>query len=437
MSVQAEAVMQEVVKKTTVSEAVAQKDSQQAVPDEASAELVSEPALPISAGRQAFKNKLAGGHSRRAWLLLGERVFSHPRYALLIVAALGLCTFERYVWVMLPLALFFALEWSLRLWLQLESGARNKSELAFLVLDGIATISLFVAILMPASLLAQGFYLRLARLFRGMYLLRMLRIFRFLSHDTFVYSMPFALLVVALAGLGMALESVGLYVGVVLLLEVCSRAFSMLKVLPKGGRLKAELAFLPLDVFAAVAVSGLIPALSSYWVLLRLIRFLIMLNPLNNVGRAFNKVAKMPAVRSEFSMLAGMLAALLFIGSMSVIYLYPEMDINDDGAINVADYAPFQIILFVFRIIMDPGTAPAQAFSPWLVGLTVLLVMAGVFFFALVVGLGANVMHYLLRELSNSPLSARENLLFVGGNEQAINILKQLGRLYGRMRQSF
>jgi len=266
---------------------------------------VSQPNEPKA---NALKSMVSGGYSRRSWLLLGERVFSHPRYALLIVAALGLCAFERYVWVMIPLALFFALEWVLRLWLQIENGYKNKTELAFLVLDGIATISLFVAILMPASLLAQGFYLRLARLFRGMYLLRMLRIFRFLTHDTFVYSMPFAMLVVGLAGVGLAAESVGFYMGIVLLLEVCCRTFSLLKVLPKGKRLNAELGFLPLDVFAAVAVMGLIPGLSTYWVLLRVARFLIMLNPLDNVGMAFNKVAKMPAVRSEFSMLTGMLA---------------------------------------------------------------------------------------------------------------------------------
>ena len=380
---------------------------------------------------------LTGGRSRRAWLMLGERIFSHPRYALMIVAALGLCAFERYVAVMLPLGLFFAVEWGLRLWLQKENGWNNRSELAFLLLDGLATISLFAAILMPANLISQGFYLRLARLFRGMYLLRMLRIFRFLTHDTFVYSLPFALAVVALAGIGLAVERVGLYVGIVLLLELLCRGVSIAKVLPKGARRKAEQAFLPLDLVASVAVLGLIPGLSPFWVLLRLARFLIMLNPVGNIARAVNKVARMAEVRSEVSMLMGMLITLLVIGSLSVIYLYPAMDINDDGSMNMADYAPFQIILFVFRLIMDPGAAPPMAYSPWLVGLTVILVMAGVFFFALLVGLGANVMQYLLRELANSPLSAREHMIFVGGNAQAVTILKQLDRLCARMRRSF
>jgi len=404
----------------------------------------SKPAAPsikavatVSDAARAMPGWLAGGRSRRAWLLLGERVFSHPRYALMIVVALGLCAFERYIWVMLPLALFFAVEWGLRLWLQKENGWSNKSELAFLLLDGLATISLFTAILMPANIASQGFYLRLARLFRGMYLLRMLRIFRFLTHDTFVYSLPFALTVAALAGIGMAVDSVGLYVGIVLLLELLCRGVSIAKVLPVGGRRKAEQAFLPLDLIASLAVTGLIPGLSSFWVLLRLARFLIMLNPVGNIAKAVNKVAQMAEVRSEIGMLMGMLVTLLVIGSLAVVYLYPEMDINDDGEMGITDYAPFQIILFVFRLIMDPGAAPSMAYSPWLVGMTVALVMAGVFFFALLVGLGSNVMHYLLRELSNSPLSAREHMLFVGGNAQAVTILKQLDRLCVRMRRSF
>jgi len=47
---------------------------------------------------------LSGGHSRREWLLLGERVFSHPRYAILIVVALVLCMFERYWFILAPLS---------------------------------------------------------------------------------------------------------------------------------------------------------------------------------------------------------------------------------------------------------------------------------------------------------------------------------------------
>jgi hypothetical protein len=382
------------------------------------------------------KRWISGEHSRREWLLLGERVFSHPRYAILIVVALALCMFERYSFVLATLGVFFVVEWCLRFWLQKENRFRNRSELVFLVLDGLATISLISVLFIPINPMQQAVYLRIARLFRGMYMLRMLRIFRFLTHDTFVYSLPFALVVVALACVAIAVPSVGMYIGVFLLIEGVCRTLSIHKVLPDGGRKKAEVAFVSLDMLASIAVLGLIPGVAAAWVGLRAIRFLVMLNPVGNIAQAAKRVLAIQEVRNESSMLAGMLVAMMIMGSLAVLYLYPEMDINDDGDITSADYLPFQVMLYVFRVLTDPGAATPEAFSPWLVGLTSILVLSGVFFFALMVSLGSNVMQYMLRELSNSPLSAREQIVLAGWNDQSLAILTRLDKLFARMRQS-
>jgi len=382
------------------------------------------------------KRWVSGEHSRREWLLLGERVFSHPRYAILIIVALALCMFERYSFVLATLGVFFVVEWCLRFWLQKENNFRNRSELVFLVLDGVATMSLISVLFIPANPMQQAVYLRIARLFRGMYMLRMLRIFRFLTHDTFVYSLPFALVVVALACVAIAVPSVAMYIGIFLLIEGVCRTVSILKVLPNGGRKKAELAFVSLDMLASIAVLGLIPGVAAAWVGLRAIRFLVMLNPVGNIAKAAKRVLAIQEVRNESSMLAGMLVAMMIMGSLAVLYLYPEMDINDDGNITSADYLPFQVILYVFRVLTDPGNATAEAFSPWLVGLTSVLVLCGLFLFALMVSLGSNVMQYMLRELSNSPLSAREQVVLAGWNDQSLAILKRLDKLFARMRQS-
>jgi len=382
------------------------------------------------------KRWISGEHSRREWLLLGERVFSHPRYAILIIVALALCMFERYSFVLATLGVFFVVEWCLRFWLQKENNFRNRSELVFLVLDGVATMSLISVLFIPANPMQQAVYLRIARLFRGMYMLRMLRIFRFLTHDTFVYSLPFALVVVALACVAIAVPPVAMYIGIFLLIEGVCRTVSLLKVLPDGGRKKAELAFVSLDMLASIAVLGLIPGVAAAWVGLRAIRFLVMLNPVGNIAKAAKRVLAIQEVRNESSMLAGMLVAMMIMGSLAVLYLYPEMDINDDGNITSADYLPFQVILYVFRVLTDPGNATAEAFSPWLVGLTSVLVLCGLFLFALMVSLGSNVMQYMLRELSNSPLSAREQVVLAGWNDQSLAILKRLDKLFARMRQS-
>ncbi|MDX8382039.1 MAG: hypothetical protein R8M14_08010 [Ghiorsea sp.] len=387
--------------------------------------------------QKQLKMIVSGSHSKREWLLLGERVFSHPRYAVVVMMALALCFFERYLFVILPMVLFFSIEWCMRFWLQKERGFRNKIELTFLVLDGIATISMLFTILMPVSLLEQGIYLRIARLFRGMYMLRMLRIFRFLTYDAIVFSLPLSLCVVAVGAIAWGVESVAIYLGVLLVLETLYRAYSIHRVLPHGKRRTLEFSFIPLDMLGAVAVMGLVPALSTIWVLLRLGRFLIMLNPLGRIAKAAKHVLGLPEIRQEGSMLAGLFVAYMIIGSVAMWFIYPHMDVNSDNLTNDTDYTAYQVLLYVFRLMIDPGAAPAEAFSPWIAIVTVVLVISGVFFFALVVSLGSNVMKYMLDELANSSLSAREHILFMGHNEQALPILHKVGQMCARMQHAF
>jgi len=375
--------------------------------------------------------------TRREWLLLGERIFSHPRYAMLIVVALGLCTFERYALLLAALSIFFTIELGLRFWLLRERHFANRAELGFLLLDAIATISLLFAVLQPAGLAAGGMYLRLARLMRGMYMLRMLRIFRFLTYETLIYSMPYAIGVLSLTLLAILIPDIALYAGVVLMLEAVCRGFAVQQTIEKGGRRHAELGFAAADLLASCALLGLVQGVLPAWALLRAVRFLLMLNPLGNLWTALLNVSRRDEVRKESAMLAGVFVLLMSLTALAVLYLYPDMDLSGGDGSNSADYAPWQVILYSFRILLDPGNAPADAFSPLLALTTMGIVLSGVFFFALFVGLGSNVMHFLLEQLANSPLSARESLLVAGWSKQAMPVLRVFDQMCARMRRSF
>ncbi|MDX8390170.1 MAG: hypothetical protein R8M38_06740 [Mariprofundaceae bacterium] len=384
---------------------------------------------------EAAPMKTFAGHTRREWLLLGERVFSHPRYAMLIVVALVLCMFDRYWFVLAPLAIFFVSELILRIWVQQQNGWRNKMERNFLVLDGIATISLISMLIFPVALLEYGFYFRLARLFRGMYMLRMLRVFRIFTHETFVYSLPFAVTVLMVAVAAVLLDEFSYYVGLALMVELLSRGVSLYKVLADGRRRRMESFFLVVD--AAATMTLFFSSIAVFWVLLRVGRLLIMLNPLGDLIAAARRVAAIEEVRRETGMLAIMFLTLIFSGSMVIRYIYPEIDMNADGLKDSNDYKPEQVALYVFRMLLDPGTSFAESYSIWLALLTGMMVLSGVFFFALLVGLGSNVMRFLLYELGNSKLSARESLVFAGMNRQALPILRAFDRMCGRTRRSF
>ncbi len=325
----------------------------------------------------------------------------------------------------------------MRFWLLKENGFNNKTEMGFLLLDGIATLSLFSVLFLPVEMLEQAFYLRMARLLRGMYLLRMLRVFRMFTHETFVYSLPFGMAVTSLAIIGLMADKLALYAGVILLLELVARSVSIFKVLPDGKRRYAEILFLPVDLVASIALLGVVPGIPALLVLLRLIRFMVLLNPLRNFMQALLKVVGLPDIRKEAGMLLGVLAVMMFLVLMTILYLYPQMDLDGDHKVTDADYAPFQLLLFVFRMLMDPGVPPAAAFSPWLVAVTIAILLAGVFFFALMIDLGASFMQKLLEELANSPMSPREQMMVVGSNEQAMPVLRNFDRFCGRLRRTF
>ncbi len=393
---------------------------------------------PISVqeeGTPRLKN--TGSHTRREWVVLGERVLSHPRYALLIVAALTLVTFDKHTVVLASMGVFFSLDLAVRIWLQHARGFSDRQETVFLLLDALATGSLLMSLMLPVNMLSGGMYLRLARLLRGMYMLRMLRVFRFLTYETFIYSMPFSMLILALAAMAVLMPGSAVFIGIMLMLESMCRAVAVNRTIEAGWRYRAEMTFVGFDFLLCVSLLNIVPGLDPIWVLLRALRFFVMLNPLANLLRAIVAVVSLDEVRKESAMLAGMFALLMFLTSMAVLYLYPQMDLSDNDVLDRADYSPWQVVLYSFRILLDPGAAPADAFTPWLALISMLIVLAGIFFFALFVGLGSNVMHYLLQQLANSPLSARESILVAGWNHQALPVLKMFDRMCMRLRRSF
>jgi len=383
------------------------------------------------------KEAASSHHSRREWMYLAERVFSHPRYSLLIVAALALSSFERLWFVIAPLTLFFSVELVLRLWLQKEQGWRDRNEMIFIVFDALATIGLYLILFAPVGLVGNSIYLRMARLLRGMYMLRMMRVFHFVTYESFIYSLPMAVMALGLCAVALGMESIAPYMAIALLVELAARLVAIGKVLPGGKRRKAEYCFIAFDLVTTLALFNMIEGVPMAVALLRAVRVLVMLNPLGSLVLAARQVAMMPEVRKESGMLVSMLVILMFFSALMVYFIYPHMDLSGDGLINSDDYNPLQVAMFAFIWLVDPGTTPEQAFSPGLSLLTIGIALTGVFFFALLVGLGANVMGALLRELTNSPLSSRVQLVFSGDNEKAEGILKVFGEMCSRMRRAY
>jgi len=209
--------------------------------------------------------------------------------------------------------------------------------LIFIAFDTLATIRLYIILFVPAGAFGSSIYLRLLRLLRGMYMLRMLRVFRFFTYESFVYSLPQAVLAVALVAFALSMESMAAYIGIALLVELGSRFIALHKVLPKGRRKNVEYIFVAFDFLTTLALFNLVDALPQWVALLRVLRILVMFNPLGSLILAARQVSRMPEVRKESGMLMSMLVLLTTFSGSMVYFIYPQMDLSGDGVINTED----------------------------------------------------------------------------------------------------
>jgi len=115
-------------------------------------------------------------HRQNISMLL-TRVFNHPRYVAFILTTIVATLFFTHGVVAILLGFIFLFEVSLRIWLHRSSGWDNHWETFFIVLDVIATLSLFAAALIPEINSEYGAALRIIRVIRSLTILKTMRVF--------------------------------------------------------------------------------------------------------------------------------------------------------------------------------------------------------------------------------------------------------------------
>jgi len=376
-------------------------------------------------------------HSRREWLALGERIFSHPRYGLLILIGLLLCFFDRILAVQLLVTLLFSLELGFRYLYHRETGWREPLQRLLMLFDLLAVLGLLAVLAIHLTHLdfERDRLLELILILRGFYLLRLFRLFAQVTHDTVVHSMPYAAVVLAGAFVAVLSAALAPYVAIALLLELVVRSLAIARVRMARHTTAIEYLFVGFDLAITLPLFFHSESWPHWLVLLRALRVLAMLNPQGNLLLAMRQALLIPELRREMRILLSMFVIFVFLVALSLLLLFPRMDLSGDGTIDGADYSLHQVLLYAVQWLIDPGVSPRTAFSPAHGLLIVSIVLTGVFFFALLVGFGSNLMHSLLHELTNSPLNARVPLLFAGHNDKAAAILEVYGQMSRRVRR--
>lgn len=129
----------------------------------------------------------------RYFYYYAEWVLSHQRYGWLMVG-LVLLSFTHHQWLAIVLSLFFSAELALRVSLMrfkrkanpYKSSLNLKLDMLFLFFDAIALLSLLITAFDLQSMLSEGG--AATRFLRALYLLRALRLFRYIDMQSLMFS---------------------------------------------------------------------------------------------------------------------------------------------------------------------------------------------------------------------------------------------------------
>jgi len=213
-----------------------------------------------------------------------EWVINHPRFAILMGLLIGLSMFNNPALAAI-LFVLFSIEIGHRIALinyrsklnPYKIDVRRKTEIFFLTLDIIAVASLLLTIFQSSLPLDEAVF---ARLFRLVYLLRAVRLFRYIDLQSALYSPSYGMLVSLIVIISFFAEgNVLTAVLVFFAVEIAVRFIVMRNMRFKSKKEKAtEWFFWWIDLIATLAMLPMFSALSA-GAMLRILRLARLLRP--------------------------------------------------------------------------------------------------------------------------------------------------------------
>ncbi|RME80607.1 MAG: hypothetical protein D6771_09290 [Zetaproteobacteria bacterium] len=267
----------------------------------------------------------------------------------------------------------------------------------------------------------------LARAARAFYLLRTLRVFRYLDLQSMMYSPTYGMVVSLIVLLSFFAQGLALWVIVIFFAaELVMRAVLLRGMRFAGRREKAvEWFYWWVDFLATFAMIPIF-ATARYGAALRMLRLIRLLRPWLVIVRNLRSVIKEGQYVQEINLIV-LLIAILSIGAGVVGRLFlPDYDYTRDGIVNEQDRTLLAPIWFAFRLLSDPGNTVFFPEHPAIAVFSVLAPIIGLFLLAFFIGIGANIVSGLMKRLRNEPVNIANHMVMIGWNEVAPFILDHL-----------
>ncbi len=368
-----------------------------------------------------------------------EWVLTHHRFGMFMIALI-LLSFVQNQAIAAILSLFFAAEFALRISLMRYKRQTNpyknslnlKLDILFLAFDAIALISLAASALdLQSSLGEEGVA---ARALRAIYLLRALRLFRYIDMQSLMFSPGYGMfisLVVMLSFFvtGEMLWAIIIYFSVEVLIR-----FVLLRNMHFNSRRDRiiEWCFWAIDAFATIVM---IPGLTSfqYGNVLRALRLIRLLRPWMVIGRNLLKVFQEGDYTQEIILVILLLAMLSITGGVIGHFTMAGFDFNQDEIISPTDHNLFVEIWFAFRTMMAAGNLVKDPLGDDSLALfSVISVVLGMFILAFFIGIGSSIISGLMAKLRNEKLMMANHMVMIGWNKTSPFIIERLKLLADR-----
>jgi len=360
-----------------------------------------------------------------------EWVTNHPRFSVMMTLLI-LASFINNPWIAGLLFVLFTVELVVRSIvayhkkkLRPYKGSVNlKVEITFLLLDAIATLSLLITAMQLGYPAEAGVLLRSVRM---VYLLRVLRVFRYFDMQSMLSSPTYGMFISLMTLLSFFVE--GDFYSCILLFFAAELAvrYSMIRSM-RFKTLKEkrkEWAFWSVDMLATLAMIPFFEG-SAYAQLLRLLRVIRMARPWVILLRNLKAVFSEGSYMQEINLIVLLLAVLSFFGGVLSHYFLQGYDVTQDGLNTSTDNDILSHVWFVFRMLTDPGNIVYYPDNYELAVLSVVSVVLGVFIFAFFIGIGANLVSALMVKMRNEKLDIANHLVMIGWNDTCPFIIREL-----------
>ncbi len=360
-----------------------------------------------------------------------EWILMHPRFGFLMMGLIAL-SFTHNQILAAVLFIFFAAELAMRVTIMVNkrrtnpyrSSLNQKIDVLFLVLDVIGIISLLITVL---DIPIDAENAAAARLIRAFYLLRTLRMFRYLDLQSAMYSPTYGMLISLIIMLSFFAEDTLMWIIIIFFaVELAIRLLIMRNMNYESRKDKiAEWGYWWVDTIGTLVM---IPAFAfiPYGAALRMLRLVRLLRPWMVIIRNLKEVMREGQFMQEINLIVLLLAVLSIGGGVIGHYTMSAFDYTQDGQINQQDQGMFAPIWFAFRMFTDPGNTVAFPDSTPIAVFSVIAVIIGVFIFAFFIGIGAHIVSGLMAKLRNERLNITNHMVILGWSTVAPFIVTQL-----------